>query len=104
VTAGLLNPHAAGVAPAVAAQAAVQADLFFVFSYLCAGWSMSLPGAFVARCARFVVEVIARRANVRQGVLKRSNFPGGTRQVPRRDAPEESGQGRLKKSFSMWSM
>jgi hypothetical protein len=99
VTAGLLKLHAGGVAPAVARQAAAQADPIFVLFDMCAQWSMSPPGAFVARFARVVVEVIAGLANVGQGVLKRSNFPGGTRWMPRRDAPEESGQGRLKKAF-----
>ncbi|MBB5393577.1 MULTISPECIES: hypothetical protein [unclassified Herbaspirillum] len=31
-------------------------------------------------------------------------FPGGAQRALRRDAPEESGMGRFKKSFSMWSI
>jgi len=50
----------------------------------------------------FVECFLAVAVVVRQ--LKLSNFPGGARQASRRDAPEESGLVRFKKSFSMWSI
>jgi hypothetical protein len=56
-------------------------------------------GAAIARPFRVVAEVNASLAEVGRAVLKLSNFPGGTRRTPRRDAPEESGQVRLKKAF-----
>jgi hypothetical protein len=60
---------------------------------------MARWGAFVVRPFCVFVETIANHAAGRHEALKLSNFPGGTRRLPRRDAPEESGQVRLKKAF-----
>jgi hypothetical protein len=56
-------------------------------------------GASIVRPFCVLVEMIACAAADRLGMLKWSKFPGGARRWSRRDAPEESGQGRLKKAF-----